>query len=196
MRAPTCTRVIAGRFKGRKIALPTSDGTRPTKSIARESLFDTLMGRVEDRAFVELFAGSGSVGLEALSRGAANAIFCERDHAAIATLEANIAALGVANEAKVLRGDSFALFDEVVRYLKATNERAWFYCDPPFDIRGGFTDIYDQLSALLATLDRTTAIGAVVEHSSAAAQSEQIGNLTIIKRRVFGKTTLSYYEIG
>ncbi|WP_082441761.1 16S rRNA (guanine(966)-N(2))-methyltransferase RsmD, partial [Sphingomonas sp. Leaf33] len=90
-------RIIAGEWRGRPLAAPTGDATRPTADRTREALFSMLQSRVgsfEDLAVADLFAGSGALGLEALSRGAASCLFVEHDRAALDALKANIAKLG------------------------------------------------------------------------------------------------------
>ncbi|MDR0663950.1 MAG: 16S rRNA (guanine(966)-N(2))-methyltransferase RsmD [Helicobacteraceae bacterium] len=187
-----CAKIIGGSLKGRKFLLPKINGARPTKSIARESIFDALQGEIEDLAFVEVFAGSGSVGLEAISRGAGFAIFIERDREVFKILEQNIAALKIDN-AKLFFGDAFALIASVVKYLESTGKRARFYFDPPFSIREGFSDIYEKTQAAIASLSPTVAAGVIVEHSSGFRLEDNLGSFAISKRRKFGKTTLSYY---
>lgn len=89
-------RIVAGQWRGRKIAAPTGDATRPTADRTRETLFSMLVSRIgsfEGLAVADLFAGSGALGLEALSRGAASCLFVDQDSAAIRTLRANIATL-------------------------------------------------------------------------------------------------------
>jgi 16S rRNA (guanine966-N2)-methyltransferase len=91
-------RIIAGEWRGRKLQAPSGDATRPTADRTRETLFSMLLSRLgsfEGLAVADLFAGSGALGLEALSRGAASCLFVEQDAAAIRALRANIAALGV-----------------------------------------------------------------------------------------------------
>lgn len=95
-------RIIAGTWRGRKLVVPTGLATRPTAERAREALFSMLASRIgtfEGLKVADLFAGSGALGLEALSRGAAHCVFVERDRAAIEAIRANIAALGAAGEA-------------------------------------------------------------------------------------------------
>lgn len=96
-------RIIAGRWRGRALAVPPGEATRPTADRAREALFSMLtsrLGRFDDLAVADVFAGTGALGLEALSRGAARCAFVEQDKAAVAVLRANIARLGA--EAEVL----------------------------------------------------------------------------------------------
>ncbi|MDR1451798.1 MAG: 16S rRNA (guanine(966)-N(2))-methyltransferase RsmD [Helicobacteraceae bacterium] len=185
-------KIIGGTLKGRKICLPQTSGARPTKSIACESVFDSLQNKIAGYAFVETFAGSGSVGLEAISRGADSAIFIERDRAVFKLLEQNIAALNITN-AKLFYGDAFALIASVVGYLESIGKQAWFYFDPPFSIRDGFSDIYEKTQAAIASLSPTYAAGVIAEHSSNAALNDKLGSFFVAKRRKFGATTLSYY---
>ncbi len=97
-------RIIAGEWRGRKVAAPKGDATRPTADRTRETLFSMLhsrLGSFEDLRVADLFAGSGALGLEALSRGAAHCLFVEQDRAALDTLRANIAALSARDRADV-----------------------------------------------------------------------------------------------
>src|SRR5690349_20918096 len=97
-------RVIAGRYGGRRLQAPPGDATRPTSDRVREALFSILGDRVEGARVLDLFAGSGALGLEALSRGAASATFVDSAPAAIRAVKANLAALGA--EAEVVRADA------------------------------------------------------------------------------------------
>ncbi len=104
-------RIIAGRHRGTKLAEPAGASTRPTADRVRESLFDILAGgrfgeAVIDARVIDTFAGTGALGLEALSRGAAHASFIERDPAALKTLRSNIARLGREADAAVISGDA------------------------------------------------------------------------------------------
>lgn len=104
-------RIIAGQWRGRPLAAPKGDATRPTADRTREALFSMLVSRLgglEELRVADLFAGSGALGLEALSRGAAQCIFVEQDRAALDALRANIAKLGAQN-AEVRAGSVLAL---------------------------------------------------------------------------------------
>ena len=117
-------RVVAGEFKGRRLAAPRGAGTRPTADRVREALF-SMLGDVTGDRVLDLYAGSGALGIEALSRGAASAVFVERDPQAVAAIERNLAAVGV--EAVVVRQD-------VLRYLaRADGPFELVFCDPPYD---------------------------------------------------------------
>jgi 16S rRNA (guanine966-N2)-methyltransferase len=105
-------RIIAGEWRGRKLAAPKGDATRPTADRTRETLFAMLTSRLGDfegLQVADLFAGSGALGLEALSRGAAGCLFVEQDRAAVDVIRANIAALGAGNKARVEAGSVMAL---------------------------------------------------------------------------------------
>src|SRR5499426_1275545 len=98
-------RVLAGALKGRRLQTPRGSTTRPTADQVRIALMDTLMPRLPGARLLDLFAGAGGVGLEALSRGAAHATFVERDARAVAALRANVTTLGVERAARVLAED-------------------------------------------------------------------------------------------
>ncbi|HSJ95609.1 MAG TPA: pantetheine-phosphate adenylyltransferase [Myxococcota bacterium] len=120
-------RVIAGRFGGRRLRVPAA-GVRPTSDRVREALFASL-GALEEARVLDLFAGSGALGIEALSRGAAAAVFAERSARAAAVVRANLASLGAQVEGRVLRGDAVA----VVRRLARAGERFDLaLLDPPW----------------------------------------------------------------
>ena len=184
--------VGAGRLKGRKILLPQVETTRVTKSIARDSVFDTLQSEIANYAFVEVFAGSGSVGIEAYSRGSDAICFLEQSKKAYETLQKNIKDLSIKNTF-CLFGDSFENIHQIQHYLLHQNLKAWFYIDPPFDIRSNYEDIYKKTSDLIENLDKNCTRGVIVEHRSDARLSDLMGEFELYKRKKFGKTTLSYY---
>ena len=100
------TRIIAGEFGGRRIAVPRGNVTRPTTDRVREAWMSILAPRIPDAIVLDLFAGSGALGLETLSRGAASVVFVERGPAALDLLRSNIDLLGVADRSRIIRGDA------------------------------------------------------------------------------------------
>jgi 16S rRNA (guanine966-N2)-methyltransferase len=105
-------RIIAGQWRGRKLSAPPGEATRPTADRTRETLFSMLASRLggfEGLAVADLFAGSGALGLEALSRGAANCIFAEQDPAAIKAIRGNAANLGCQSQCDIRAGSALAL---------------------------------------------------------------------------------------
>jgi 16S rRNA (guanine966-N2)-methyltransferase len=133
-------RIIAGLHRGRRIEAPPGESTRPMLDRVRESLFSTLGNLVEDARVLDLFCGGGSLGLEALSRGAAHARLVERDAQAYATLKRNVAELGYTQEeAATVRGNALSAASWVpaapARETAAEAEDARFdvvFLDPPF----------------------------------------------------------------
>ena len=117
-------RIVAGEFRGRRLAAPRGARTRPTADRVREALF-SMLGDVSGARVLDLYAGSGALGIEALSRGAGSAVFVDRDPHAVAAIERNLESLGL--EQEVLRQDA-------VRFL-ARAERTFdlVFCDPPYD---------------------------------------------------------------
>jgi len=119
-------RIIGGAWRGRRFRFPPGDTIRPTPDRVRETLFNWLMGHVQGARALDLFAGSGALGLEALSRGAAHVTFVERDEVAARGLEAVLASLG-ARDADLVRADA-------LRFLKGTARPFdLVFLDPPFD---------------------------------------------------------------
>src|SRR5215475_3096803 len=97
-------RVIAGEFRSRRLKSIPGDKTRPTPDRLRETLFDILMSRIEGATFLDAYAGTGAVGIEALSRGAKHATFLEKDRFAVETIRENLAALQLERRATVVKG--------------------------------------------------------------------------------------------
>ena len=117
-------RVVAGEFRGRRLTAPRGVRTRPTADRVREALF-SMLGDVTGARVLDLYAGSGALGIEALSRGAESAVFVERDPRAVAAIERNLESLGL--QQQVLRQDA-------VRFLTRTEGMFdLVFCDPPYD---------------------------------------------------------------
>ena len=135
-------RVVAGTFKGRRLAAPRGTRTRPTADRVREALF-SMLGDVGGARVLDLYAGSGALGIEALSRGADSAVFVERDAQALAAIERNLAAIGA--EATVERQD-------VLRFLaRADGAFDLVFCDPPYDSAAGLAGpLAEHLPAVCA----------------------------------------------
>jgi 16S rRNA (guanine966-N2)-methyltransferase len=131
--APPGLRVIAGSVRGRRLVAPPGDDIRPTKGIVREAVFSALdsRGAIADAVVLDLYAGTGALGLEALSRGAEQAVLVERDRRALEAIEANVEHTGFADEARVVRSDVAAFLDG------PPPPEAPFdlvFADPPYDV--------------------------------------------------------------
>ncbi|CAN5570866.1 16S rRNA (guanine(966)-N(2))-methyltransferase RsmD [soil metagenome] len=133
-------RVIAGEFAGRRLVAPEGTTTRPTTDKVRQALFNSLtsMGVLEGAVVADLYAGSGALGIEALSRGADRCIFVERDRSALAALRDNIAILGIEERCTVTTSD-------VLAWVPAMRNVDIAFIDPPY--------AFDGWSALLAVID-------------------------------------------
>jgi 16S rRNA (guanine(966)-N(2))-methyltransferase RsmD len=185
-------RIIAGKYKGKTLKLPSKETTRSSKAIVLESFFNTLQFDVIDSVMVEVFSGSGSIGLEALSRGAKKIIFMERDREAIKALRSNIAQTDPA-ACEVYEGDSFSNIVQVKKRLENMGESAFIYIDPPFSFREGMEEIYDKMLLLIASLPLNLVTLVTIEHMSTLELPDAIGDFNRIKSKRFGKTSLSYY---
>jgi 16S rRNA (guanine966-N2)-methyltransferase len=176
-------RVIAGRLRGRRIGSPSGDLVRPTYDRVRESLFDILGSRVEGAAVLDLFAGTGALGIESLSRGAARATFVERDRRVAGALRDTLAELGVAGLAVVVTTDAA----RGVRGGLPGRPFDLVFVDPPYG-SGLAALALDALSEA-----GTLAPGAlvVVEHAAGDDPAET-GALALERRERYGSTGLTF----
>lgn len=173
-------RIIAGQWRGRPLLAPKGDTTRPTADRTREALFSMLASRVgsfEDLAVADLFAGSGALGLEALSRGAASCLFVEQDKAAIDALKANIARLGA--KGADVRAASVMTLGPAVKPLDL------ILMDPPYATSAGSVAL-DKLSRLGWTSPATW-----VSIETARDEEPEIAGFTADASRVHGKARIT-----
>ena len=180
------TRVIAGAARGRRLAVPAGEGTRPTSDRAREALFSTLESLVRawvGRRVLDLYAGSGAVGLEALSRGAAHALLVESDPRAVRTVEANIETLGLPG-AQVRRGR----VERVAADRLPGPAYDVVFADPPYDLGD------DALAAVLRDLRPALADDAVValERPTRGGSWAWPDGFAGLRSRRYGEATLWY----
>ena len=187
------TTIIKGKYKGKKINLPSLETTRSSKSVVKESYFNTIQFDIIDSNLVELFSGSGSIGLEALSREAKHSYFLEKDKNAFNTLSENIKTLG-ADNATAIRGDSFETIGQIIKLLSRQKEKAFFYVDPPFSYRKGMEEIYDKTFLMLKSIPLEIIEMITIEHMTTLELPETIGSLSRKKTKKFGKTALTHYR--
>ena len=188
-------KIVSGKFKGKTLKLPSKTTTRSSKNIVLESFFNTIQFDIVDASFVEVFSGSGSIGLEALSRGAKQIYFMERDRDALRVLKENISSLDP-DACEVFSGDSFENIDAVIKTLKRKNESAYIYIDPPFNIREGMEDIYEKTINLIASIPKENVNLITIEHMTGLEIPQKIGAFTKIKSKKFGNTSLTYFNIA
>lgn len=187
------TTITAGKYKGKKIEIPDIFTTRSSKGILKESLFNTLQFDIIDKNFVEVFSGSGSIGLEALSRGAGQCYFMEYNKTAFHCLEGNVKRID-ASRSHLFYGDSFEKFPLVYEMVKKSKEKTYFYFDPPFSTRDGMDDVYDKTLALIKGLNADVTEMVIVEHMTNLDMPDTIGALELMKRKKFGRSTMTYYK--
>jgi 16S rRNA (guanine(966)-N(2))-methyltransferase RsmD len=186
-------RIIGGKYRGKKLYMGDKGTTRSTKQILKESVFNTLQWEVPDSTWVEVFSGVGSIGLEAISRGAKKAYFLEKDPEAVKVLQKNIDSMEP-EKCEIILGDSFDTIWDVIEMLKRNREKAYFYFDPPFPIRKGYEDIYDRILHLIKQMPKVNVEKILIEHQSSYPFPEQIGRYKLLKTRKFGKSAVSYYQ--
>lgn len=180
-------RVIAGRFGGRTLFAPPGRGTRPTADRVREALF-SILGDLEERRVLDLYAGTGALGIEALSRGAATATFVESERAPLAALRRNVDALGLGAQVKVvpLRVD---------RALASFRDESVFdqvFVDPPYDRVSSFVAAWGI--ATQRGLDIVAPGGCLVLEHAAATDPPALDGLGFREDRRYGDSKLSFYE--
>ena len=191
---PIIKKIIMGKYKGKTLKLPSMQTTRSSKSIVLESFFNTIQFEIVDANFVEVFSGSGSIGLEALSRGASSIFFMEQDRDALKVLKENISQTDP-SACQIFAGDSFSNISAVVKTLKKKNEDAYFYIDPPFSIREGMEDIYEKMIKLIASLPEEVVKLIIIEHMTGLEIPQTIGSFEVSKSKKFGNTSLTYLNI-
>ena len=180
-------RVIGGLARGRRILAPRGRGTRPTSDYLREVLFNLLAQQVEDRIFLDLYAGTGAVGIEALSRGAAGAVFVEHNRLTLAMLHRNLETSGFRDRAEVVPM-------EVLRFLRraAYGSRRFdlIFLDPPYQHIDAEAAI-----GLIASTELLAPSGmAILERSAKTIPVQVPAGLALIREVRHGATALQLYR--
>lgn len=179
-------RIIAGAHRGRRLVAPKGSRTRPTADRVKEALFSILFD-VEGFAVLDLFAGSGAIGLEALSRGAARSVFVEKDRAALEALEANVEGLALSERAEVRR-------QPVASALRSLLERGerfdLVFADPPWDRAEEL--LADVLASAPSLISEAGTL--VLEHEQRDSSPLAPEGMIAIDQRRYGDTALSFYQ--
>ena len=178
-------RVIAGTARGKNLqALPGEDITRPTINRVKEAMFSSVQFLVPGARVLDLFAGSGQLGIEALSRGAKSCLFVDRSTEALAIVKANCKTAGVDRQSDIRQGEA----ENFLAKIRGPFDLALL--DPPFH--------HDTVAAVLPLLAAKMAPGGVVlcETEREADLPEQAGTLTLVKQYNYGKIKVSRYERG
>jgi 16S rRNA (guanine966-N2)-methyltransferase len=183
-------RVIGGEFRSRRLKSIPGLATRPTPDRLRETLFNILAPRIEGATFLDGYAGTGAVGIEALSRGARHAFFLERGRGAIEAIHANLDALGLEPRATVVTGPVLLTLSRYPADI--------LFLDPPYESEREYAALLDVLSANLSE-PRPSGSGpplAVVQHSTHRSLPDSHGNLRRSRVVKQGDNALSFYEVG
>jgi 16S rRNA (guanine966-N2)-methyltransferase len=178
-------RIISGRFKGRRLVSFQAKHIRPTTDRVKETLFNKLMGYFPDARVLDLFAGTGNLGLESLSRGAAHVAFVDDHPKSLAVLRENLAELEIRDGYKI---HSIDVFKFLKRY--EGDDFNVIFADPPFTER-----LAERVMAAIA-LSKVWAPGAVIAIESGTKEpiSDDYGRLNLLDRKKFGDKTLSLFE--
>jgi 16S rRNA (guanine(966)-N(2))-methyltransferase RsmD len=174
-------RVIAGEFRSRRLKSIPGAATRPTPDRLRETLFDILASRIRGATFLDAYAGSGAVGIEALSRGAAHAFFLERNRAALEAIRQNLASLDLEPRATIVAGPVLLTIPRCPADI--------VFLDPPYDLER-------EYAAVLEILSETPPPLVVVQHSVRQALGDVYGALRRTRIVKQGDNALSFYAAG
>ena len=181
-------RVIAGSFKGRRLASPSWEGLRPTSDKLRETLFNIIAPRIAGARVLDGYAGTGALGIEALSRGARAVTFIERDRRAQTLIEENLARCGIADGYAIIRAS-------VVRALETLRDETVSARGEPFDVLL-FDPPYDaEIDAVLAAAGHVMAAGGVLvlEHARKRRTPAAPGRLVRTREVIGGDSALAFY---
>ncbi len=179
-------RIIAGRFKGKRLLGPSGDGIRPTPNKVKEALFSIIGSHITDARVADLYAGTGAIGIEALSRGAHHVSFIDSNQKALALLQKNLDLCQLTSQVSIHR-------TAVERFLHQGAQPHFTYdvlfADPPYSL-----DVSTELLPSIASSDTIHAQSLVIlEHSSKAVIPQSLAPLTLHRQYRYGDTTLSVF---
>ncbi|HLH61398.1 MAG TPA: 16S rRNA (guanine(966)-N(2))-methyltransferase RsmD [Ktedonobacteraceae bacterium] len=183
-------RVVTGEAKGRKLKAPKTAGTRPIIDRVKTALFDILSTRVEDAHFLDLFAGTGSVGIEALSRGAAGATFIEMSHSVLKLVRENLKITGLADRAETIHADAF-------KFLQSGQDEKRLY-DIIYVAPPQYHEMAARALGLLDTSPLLAEAGLVIiqihPKERVGVAAVPLTRLQLTDERKYGSTLLMFYE--
>lgn len=193
-------RITGGKFGGRNLKVPKSDAIRPTQDRVREALFNILAPEIAGSDFLDLFAGCGAVGLEALSRGARSATFVEQNRRHLAVLNDNLAAVGLTGQGgrsgQVGQGEqaTVVVAADCYRYVATYGGPGFLiaFADPPYAL--GEEKGYAQVLATLAARGVVRPGGLFVAEMTAVQRAEETPGWDLLRDRTYGKTRLCIWR--
>lgn len=180
-------RVISGKVRGLKLDTPKNDDVRPTTDRVKESLFNIINSYIMDSRVLDLFAGTGSLGIECLSRGASKCVFVDVSKESIKIVNSNIKKARVENESVVINAD----FKEAIKRLEGKEKFDVIFMDPPY--------YKDMFVKALESVDNANLLDEdgiiMIEHDTKDSFPETIGRLIQSKSKKYGNTTLTFYKM-
>lgn len=177
-------RIITGEYKGRKLETPRGDDIRPTTDKVKEAIFNLLMQDVYDAVCVDLFTGTGNLGLEALSRGAKRCYFCDNARDSLNLARTNIKKCQASDKAIVLAGDYSKCLSRIREQVDI------FFLDPPYQ-----AGLYENCLERIDTLDLLSQEGIIIaEHGARDQMPAQAGRLQKVRDRKYGRIMVSIYR--
>jgi 16S rRNA (guanine966-N2)-methyltransferase len=172
-------RVISGEFRSRRLKSLPGLNTRPTPDRLRETLFSVLAPRVANCLFLDIYAGTGAVGIEALSRGARRAIFIEKNRAAVEVIHDNLASLALESRAEVFTSKAATVLERLTADIA--------FLDPPYEMA-------KEYDAAMSALDQSETPLAILQHSAHFTPQEEYGRLRRYRAIKQGDNVLSLYQ--
>ncbi len=196
-------RVIAGTYRSRQLTAPRGTQTRPTSDRLRETLFNILTPRISGCRFADLYAGSGAVGIEALSRGATHVWFTEKADPALAAIRANLKALKIVHGFTIEERGTGALLERLAKAAQKASTEArpadlldLIYLDPPWEAEAEYTNTLHLLGSARGRAMLAADALVVAEHSSKSPLAERYGELAQARALKQGDAALSFYSLS
>jgi 16S rRNA (guanine(966)-N(2))-methyltransferase RsmD len=188
-------RVIAGTHRSRQLTAPKGTITRPTSDRLRETLFNILAARVPDCRFLDLYAGTGAVGIEALSRGAAHVWFTENAPTALASLRANLTALRITKSFTIEDRSTGALLERLAKSPQLAHTIDLVFLDPPYEAAAEYELTLNLLGSARGRQILAPNALVIVEHATKSPLPQRYGALTHTRQLKQGDASLSFYTL-
>jgi 16S rRNA (guanine966-N2)-methyltransferase len=177
-------RIIAGAYKGRRLFSPTNDLVRPTSDRVREFIFSVIGEDIQGSAVLDLFAGTGAVGLEAKSRGAADVIFVDASRQSLNIVRKNCELVGL--QTGIIKSDAAGILGSG----QLIGSFDYIFCDPPY-----LYAEFELILEMITEFTRLNAGGQVVYESSSRSDAPHVAGLEIVKQKKMGDTQVTFYQL-
>ena len=196
MRRPGTLRIIAGTARGTRLAFPKGGEVRPTADRIREAIFNIIAGRVADARVLDLFAGTGAFGIEALSRGARECVFVENNRSCVAAIRENLEKTGFTGQGVVVVAGALCFPHDDAQPGEPFDI---IFLDPPYRLSHN-SEPSSRIARLMERLGTPRVLAAdglvILEHASGAKVPDEFGSLRCSDRRNYGSTEVSFFRAG